>query len=154
MLTEIKYRSQQGFAMEFNQSYSVELSFTNCPAVSTSKIIQLTLSSPQLHSWLCFALLLSPFLLQEILTIADQRVPPLQEAAGTSLPESEWSAPMGVCQQLGNKGYCSPSQRFCYTHGELEVKNLNTVITGAVCLKLADRGECLTNNCCELRWLI
>ena len=94
------------------------------------------------------------FLWQEILTIADQCFPPSQEAAGSGLADSECSAPVGVCQRLANKGCCSPPQRLCYIHGKLEVKSLNTVINRPASLKLADREECLTNNCCELRWLI
>lgn len=107
-----------------------------------------------LESQIDSAPLLSHFLTQEILTIADRSVPPLQEATGTDLAETECSAPVGLCRELANKGCCSPPQRLGYTHGKLEVKNLNTVITGAVSLKSADREECSTNNCCDLRWLI
>lgn len=76
-------------------------------------------------------LLFSPFLWQEILTIAGQSFPPSQETVGSGLAESECSAPVGVCQQLANKGCCSPPQRLCYIHGKLEVKSLNTVIMGS-----------------------
>lgn len=94
------------------------LSFTHRPAVSTSKIIHHGLcfpfpcSHPRLLCSLCLfqfcsPLLFSPFLWQEILTIAGQCLPPSQEAAGSGLAESECSAPVGVCQQLANKGCCS-----------------------------------------------
>lgn len=75
-----------------------------------------------LKSTLPFSSLL--FLWQEVLTIAGQSVRPLQEATGTSLAESECSAPAGICQQLANKGYCSPPQSLHYINGKLEVKKL------------------------------
>lgn len=97
----------------------------------------LTLISSALCAYFnsALALLFSPFLWQEILTIAGHSSPPSQEAGGSGLAESECSALVGVCQQLANKGCCSPPQRLCYIHGKLEVKSLNTVITRAGSLK-------------------
>lgn len=141
------------------------LSFTDWWEVSTSKIIHhiLCFSLPCSHPHLltslsllrlCSALLLSPFPVAGNSHNCRPSFPPSQEAAGSGLADSECSAPVGVCQQLANKGCCSPPQRLCYIHGKLEVKSLNTVINRLASLKLADREECLTNNCCELRWLI
>lgn len=78
----------------------------------------------------------------------------LQEAARTSLAETECSVPVGVCQSPANKGCCSPPQSFCYIHSKQEVKNLNAAIAGAASLKLADMEVWLTSRCCELGRLI
>lgn len=74
-----------------------------------------------------------------------------QEAARTSLAETECSVPGGVCQSWANKGCKSPIQRR-YIHSKQEVKNPNKAITEAVSLKLAARDEYLTGNCCQSEW--
>lgn len=132
-----------------------DLSLAVC-ALSTSKITQerpmvisppflsLLSPSPPLLSLsrcsvqLCSPLLFSPFLWQEILTIAGQSFPSEQEAAGPGLTGSECSDPVGVRQQLANKAICSPPQRLSYIHGKPEVKSLNTIITEAGSLKWSD----------------
>lgn len=140
---------------------SLGLTLTHRKPVSTSKIIR---------QGLCFTFpcSLSPVLISSLLATSFLSLPvagnshncrpqfpppPSQEVMGSGWTESECSAPVGVRQQLANKGCCYPPQRQCFS--KLEVRSLNTAISDSGSLKFfADWRECLTNNCCELGQLI
>ena len=124
--------------------------FTHCPAQSTSKIIclffALFLALNLVFSALALFLFQSCSAFSPLLSCG-RKFSQLQAKVslhrrrqrGLAWPSLNAQLQREFLQQQANKGCCSPPQKLCCTHGNLEVKSLNTVITtGAGALKLAD----------------
>lgn len=130
MLIEISYGSREAFPLETGQRWTGErpvrvklhpLTTRQHQLLKLSIIIfsllsfsLLSASSPLLSLCLlqlCSALLFSPFLWQEILTIADQSFPPLQEAAGSGLAESECSSSSGSLSAASKQRMLLPTSK-------------------------------------------